>query len=126
MNVFDEFISLAKSVCAFFQIDDDAIRFFVYGGAGAIVSGISDNKQKTFRRFLAIAFVGAAMASFGTPAIIEYYEITNIKYQMLLGFLIGVGSMILVSKIIMWFKGMSFKNNKIGFDAKEGEDDASL
>lgn len=121
MNIFDEIISVLKDVLAFFQIDDDAIRFFVYGGTGAIVSGITDDKQKTFRRFLAIAFVGAAMASFVTPAIIEYYDIKNIKYQMLLGFLIGVGSMILVSKIIRWFKAMTFKNNKIGFDAKEGE-----
>lgn len=124
MNIFDEIIALTKDVLAFFQIDDDAIRFFVYGGTGAIVSGITDDKQKTFRRFLAIAFVGAAMASFVTPAIIEYYGIVNIKYQMLLGFLIGVGSMILVSKIIRWFKAMSFKGNKIGFDAKEGEEDA--
>lgn len=122
MNIFDEAIGVLKDVLAFFQIDDDAIRFFVYGGTGAIVSGITDDKQKTFRRFLAIAFVGAAMASFVTPAIIEYYDIKNIKYQMLLGFLIGVGSMILVSKIIRWFKAMTFKNSKIGFDAKEGEE----
>jgi len=126
VNIFDEIIALAKDVLAFFQIDDDAIRFFVYGGTGAIVSGITDDKQKTFRRFLAIAFVGAAMASFVTPAIIQFYDIKNIKYQMLLGFLIGVGSMILVSKIIRWFKSMTIKNTKIEFGAKEGEDDASV
>lgn len=124
MNIYDEIIGVLKDVLSFFQIDDDAIRFFVYGGTGAIVSGITDDKHKTFRRFLAIAFVGAAMASFVTPAVIQFYDIKNIKYQMLLGFLIGVGSMILVSKIIRWFKAMTFKNNKIGFDAKEGEDNA--
>lgn len=124
MNIYDEIIGVLKDVLSFFQIDDDAIRFFVYGGTGAIVSGITDDKQKTFRRFLAIAFVGATMASFVTPAVIQFYDIKNIKYQMLLGFLIGVGSMILVSKIIRWFKAMTFKNNKIGFDAKEGEDNA--
>lgn len=125
MNIFDETLNAIRAVLNFLEIDDDAIKFFVYGGTGAIVSGIGENKDKTFKRFVAIAFVGATMASFVTPAIVVYYEIENMKYQMLLGFLIGIGSMILVSKIVRWFKGMSVKNTKIEFGAKEGEDDAN-
>lgn len=111
-------MSLVRWILDFLQIDDDAIRFFVYGGTGAIVTGVADDKRKTFWRFLGIAFVGAAMSSFVAPAVIQYYHISNIKYQMLLGFILGIGSMILVSKIIRWFKVLKTPTN---FDTKEGE-----
>jgi len=118
-------VVLIRWLLDFLQIDDDTIRFFVYGGTGAIVTGVADNKKKTFWRFIGIAFVGASMASFVTPAIIVYYEISNIKYQMLLGFLLGIGSMILVSKIIVWFKVLNIKS-PIKIDGKEGEEDEHI
>lgn len=116
-------MSVIRDILSFFEIDDNAIRFFVYGGTGAVVYGISEDKNKTFRRFVALCFVGAVMSSFITPAIVVYFEILNMKYQIALGFLIGMTSMVLVGKIINYARKISLKWSNIEASAKEGEGD---
>lgn len=116
-------MSVIRDILTFFEIDDNAIRFFVYGGTGAVVYGVSEDKNKTYRRFVALCFVGAAMSSFITPAVIVYFQIVNMKYQIALGFLIGMVSMVLVGKIINYAKKISLKWSNIEVSAKEGEDD---
>lgn len=112
-----------KECLDFLQIDEDTIRFFVYGGTGAIVTGVAEEKKKTMIKFCGLAFVGATMSAFFSPALINYYHIDNIKYQMVIGFIIGIGSMIIVGKLLRAIK--AFKMPLIG-GAKEGEDDASV
>ena len=116
-------MSVIRDILSFFEIDDNAIRFFVYGGTGAVVYGVSEDKNKTFRRFVALCFVGAVMSSFITPAIVVYFEILNMKYQIALGFLIGMTSMVLVGKIINYARKVSLKWSNIEVGAKEGEGD---
>lgn len=116
-------MSVIRDILSFFEIDDNAIRFFVYGGTGAVVYGVSEDKNKTFRRFVALCFVGAVMSSFITPAVVVYFEILNMKYQIALGFLIGMTSMVLVGKIINYARKVSLKWSNIEVGAKEGEQD---
>lgn len=114
-------MSLIRWILDFLHFDDDAIRFFVYGGAGSIVTGVSDDKKKTFWHFLGLAFVGASTSAFFTPSVIEYYHIENLKYQMTLGFTMGIISMILVGKLIRWVKSMRIKT-PFKIEAEEGEE----
>lgn len=116
-------MSVIRDILSFFEIDDNAIRFFVYGGTGAVVYGVSEDKNKTFRRFVALCFVGAVMSSFITPAVVIYFGILNMKYQIALGFLIGMTSMVLVGKIINYARKVSLKWSNIEVSAKEGEGD---
>lgn len=118
MNIF-------KWALDFFYFDDDAIRFFVYGGTGAVVKGVADEKKKSFWGFAGLAFVGATCAAFGTPSIIQYYDIQNIKYQMCLGFVMGITSMITVSKILSFAKLIKVKVPNIELGAKGGDGDGS-
>lgn len=119
-------MSVIRDILTFFEIDDSAIKFFVYGGTGAVVYGISEDKNKTFRRFVALCFVGAVMSAMTTPAIVVYFGIVNMKYQIALGFLVGMTSMILVGKVVRYVKNLSIKGAKISIGAKEGEEDASV
>lgn len=115
-----------KWILDFLQIDDDAIRFFVYGGTGAVVKGVAEEKKKSFIGFLGIAFVGASCAAFFTPSVIQYYHVQNIKYQMCLGFIMGITSMIMVGKIITLAKNTKVKIPNIETSAEEGEKDATI
>ena len=118
----------SKDILEFFRIDDDIIRFFVYGGTGAIVTGIAEKSEnkKTFLQFVGLAFVGTTVSAFFTPALIDYYAITNIKYQMVISFAIGLSAMILVGKIVRAAKKFTVNIPKVGIVDKEDEEDAGI
>jgi len=115
-----------KDILEFFKIDDDVIRWFVYGGTAGVVTGIADEKRKTMYQFLGMAFVGATVSAFFTPAVIDYWQIENEKYKMVVCFAIGLSSMVLVAKLLRIVRKSKLKVGNIEITEKEEGDDTDI
>lgn len=111
-----------------FVFSELTIRAIVAGGIASVVIGIveKDEKKKTFWYYVSTSVVGCAVSVFFAPAIIEYYAITSIRYQMAVAFSVGLCAKVIVSKVIRAVKKLKVNIPNVTISDKEGDEDADI
>lgn len=72
------------------------------GACGAIVP-IAFRSGLSPRQVVAMGFIGLAFAVFATPALFNYYHVTNPEWRAAIIFTVGMGGMRAAEAILTWW-----------------------